>query len=355
MKHLKRIVLAVFAVALVGFSTVPALTAFAVQDTSGSSSALSIVPKKNYVIEPGKSVDDKLVIRNLDTSAPLNLVLRVVDFSYTDQTGTPKLLLDENAEPTTWSLKSFVTLPKSVKIEPGQSKTIDMKVSIPSTQGAGSFYSAIVYSSGTGEGGNVGLSASGVTLVFANIPGKVNEDLQLEKFGPYQKTTPSQAAGYSSFFSTQEPNMFGYTVKNNGNVVEAPAGSITLKNMFGKEYKIDKINPNESLALIGQSRTFTTCIKTAKQDVDFNGEKTQAGSCVSPGLWPGYYQTSIDIFYGQNGNLTKELVKSGGFWYMPWWFIAVCAVVIAVAAYFIWKLVRFVKMFRNPNKSSKKR
>ena len=351
MKHLKRIILAAFAVALVGTSVVPVLSANAVE--SGSSSALSIVPKKTYVIEPGKSIDDTVVIRNLDTSAPLKLVLRVVDFSYTDDTGTPKLLFDENASPTTWSLKPFMTLPKEVTIPAGGTKTVDMNISIPSTQGAGSFYSAIVYSSGSGEGGNVGLSASGVTLVFTNIPGKVNEDLQIEKFGPYHKTSPGRQAGYNSYFSTQEPDMFGYTLKNNGNVVEAPAGSITLKNMFGKEYKIDKINPTESLALIGQSRTFTTCIKTAKQDVDFNGEKTQAGACVSPGLWPGYYQSSIEIFYGQNGNLTKELVKTGGFWYMPWWFIIIAAIVLALVAYFIWRFVRFVRMFRNPNKKKK--
>lgn len=354
MKHLKRIVLAVFAVALVGNSVVPAISVSAVSSNGGTSSALSIVPKKNYVIEPGKSVDDTLVIRNLETTAPLTLTLRVVDFSYTDDTGTPKLFFDENKEPTTWSLKPFLTLPTEVTIPAGESKTLDMNIAIPSTQGAGSFYSAIVYSSGASSGGNVGLSASGVTLVFTNVPGKVNEDLQIEKSGPYHKTTPSQQAGYSPYVSTQEPDMFGFTLKNNGNVVEAPAGSIKLKNMFGKEYTIDDINPIDSLALIGQSRTFTVCIKTAKQDVDFNGEKTQAGACVSPGLWPGYYQTSVEVFYGQNGNLTKELVKTGGFWYMPWWFIILAVIVLAIVAYFIWKFVRFVQMFRNPNKKKKK-
>lgn len=353
MKHFKRIVLAAFAVALVGTGVVPVLTASAVS-TNTSSSALSIVPKKNYVIEPGKSVDDTLTIRNLDAASPLHLTLRVVDFSYSDETGTPKLMLDENATQTTWSLRPFLTIPKEVTIKAGSTETLDMKVSIPSNQGAGSFYSAIVYSSGSGgDGGNVGLSASGVTLVFTNIPGKVNEDLQVEKFGPYRKATATSPAAYTSFFTTQEPDIIGYTLKNNGNVVESPVGSIKLKNMFGKEYIINEINTTGSLALIGQSRTFTTCIKTAKQEVEFSGEKTQANTCVSAGLWPGYYQTSIDLFYGQNGNVTKEIIKTGGFWYLPWWFIAVVAVLLAIVTFFIWKFVRFVQMFRNPNKKKK--
>ena len=83
-------------------SVVPALPAAA----QGSAS-LSIVPKKNYTIEPGKSVSDKLTIRNLDSQAPLILSLRLVDFSFNDDTGTPKLMLAEDAPQTTWSLKPF--------------------------------------------------------------------------------------------------------------------------------------------------------------------------------------------------------------------------------------------------------
>lgn len=348
MKHFKRIVLAAFAVALVGSSVLPVATAIA--ESSSSSASLSIAPKKNYVVEPGKSVEDKLTIRNLDSEDSLSLTLRVVDFSYTDDTGTPKLMLDENAPQTTWSMKPFLEIPKTVTIEPGKTTSVDMKVSVPSTQGAGSFYSAIVYSSGSGEGGNVGLSASGVTLVFTNIPGKVNENLQLEKFGPYQPSTPGKSAAYYPLFTTQEPDTFGYTLKNSGNVVEAPVGSIKLKNMFGKEYSIDRVNPNGSLALIGQTRTFTVCIKSAEQTVDFNGTRTEASTCVSPGLWPGYYQTSIELYYGQNGNTTQEIIKNGGFWYLPWWFIIITVAVLALLGYFIWRFVRFVRMFRNPNK-----
>lgn len=336
MKQFKSIVMAAIVTLVLGIAVAPTESATAVD---GSSSALSIVPKKNYIIEPGKSVKDTLVIRNIDPNMKLDLTLRVVDFTYTDDGGTPKFMLDPKAEQTTWSLKPFLEVQEKVIVPAGGSATIPMKVSIPAGHGAGSYYSAIMYQSGSGEGGNVGLSASGVTLVFTTIPGKVHEELLLEKFGPYDKYTRK----YHPFFTVAEPQVMAYTLKNNSNVTQAPVGSITLRSMFGKEYKIDDVNPARSLALIGQTRTFNACIKSEEQQLKLQDSNVTAATCISAGLWPGYYSTSIDLFYGQNGNTTKEIVKSGGFWYLPWWFIAVCLVVLATATFFIWKLVRKIR------------
>lgn len=61
-----------------------------------SSAALSIVPKIT-TIEPGKTIKDKLTIRNLDDTKPLQLTLRVVDFTFTGDGGTPKLFLAQDA------------------------------------------------------------------------------------------------------------------------------------------------------------------------------------------------------------------------------------------------------------------
>lgn len=337
MKRFKSIALVACAVLIAVAYAMPALPA-----SAQSSAALSIVPKKNYTIEPGKSVKDKLTIRNLDNEKPLELTLRVVDFTFSDDGGTPKLMLAQDAPQTTWSLKPFLNVPKSVKIPPKSSKTLDMGVEIPAKQGAGSYYSAIVYSTGAPDGGNVGLSASGVTLVFTSVPGKVKEDLKLEKFGAYMTGTADKKAGYV-FITPDEPLNMAYTLKNSGNVTEAPVGSITLKHMFGKETVINEVNPNQSLALIGQTRTYTSCIKLKAEEVDFNGAKSKSKTCVSAALWPGYYTASLDIFYGQNGNSTQEIVSTAGFWYLPWWFVAVCLVILAAIAYGVWLVVRKVR------------
>jgi len=337
MKRLKSIVMAALAVVIAAASALPTLPVEAV-----SSSALNFTPKKNYVIEPGKSVKDKLKLSNLDHSNPLQLTLHVIDFSYTDDTGTPKLFLDQNAPQTTWSLKPYMSVPESVTIPAGGTKTLDMSVAMPAGLGAGSYYSAILYSTGAPNGGNVGLSASGVTLVFVNVPGKVKENLTLQKFGAYRQATASKPAGYE-FIATTKPQTIAYTLKNAGNVVESPVGSITLSGMFGQKITIDNVNPAGSLALIGQSRTFTTCIKLKSQDVNFQGSKTEAAACADPTLWPGMYTAKLDLFYGQNGNITQEVVGTTVFWYLPWWFIILATVVLLVLAYVIWRLYNKIR------------
>jgi hypothetical protein len=331
MKRFKSIVVAAFAVlvSVAGYAPL----------ASADSASLSIVPKKNYVIEPGKSVQDKLTVRNLDTISPLHLSLRVVDFTFTDDSGTPKLMLAEDAPQTSWSLRPFLKVPQNVTIAPGSSETLDMSVSIPAGHGAGSYYSAIIYSSTSGQGGNVGLSASGVTLVFTQIPGKVNENLQLKKFGAYDVATKS-----FMFVTTKKPESMAYTLKNNGNVTEGPVGQITLKHMFiGKEQTITDLNPAGSLALIGQTRTFTACIKLKDEGVNLNGERSTSRVCDTPTLWPGRYTATIDLFYGQNGNMTQEIVKTVTFWYLPLWFLIPFVLLLLVAAYYIWRLVRAVR------------
>jgi len=337
MKHFKGIALVAIAILMGAVYLLPAMPAAA-----QSSASLSIAPKKNYVIDPGKSIDDKLTIRNLDTTHKLELTLRVVDFTFTDNGGTPKLFLAEDAPQTTWSLKSFMTIPKSVVIEPGGTKTVDMSISIPSNQGAGSYYSAIIYGTGAPDGGNVGLSASGVTLVFTTIPGQVTENLTLKKFGLYDTTAKGSLKGYK-FITEKEPTVIAYTLENAGNVAEAPVGSITIKDLFGRERTIDNVNPSGSLALIGQTRTYNACIKLASQTEGFAGTEASGNTCTASGLWPGYYRTTLDLFYGQNGNLTKEITGKGSFWYLPWWFVIAFLILLVIVVVAIWRAYVIVR------------
>lgn len=346
MSRLRSIVLAVFAVVVAAGLVIPAT-----QVSAEGSAALSIVPRKDYTVEPGKTVNDTLVIRNIDRELPLNLSLRVIDFTHHDDSGTPKLLLDENEPQTAWSLRPFLDLPQTVTIDPGATKTIDMSVTMPEDYKAGSYYSAIVYSSTSSEG-NVGLSASGVTLVFASLPGEVEESLVLEKLGTY-----NGASKKYTYFNSDKPARIAYTIRNEGNVVGNPAGSITLKNWFGHEVVINDINPNGSLALIGQdARVFETCIKMAKEAVDFAGTRQEATTCADSGLWPGYYSVTLDGYYSfLGGNVTKDLDGKAGFWYLPWWFVMIVLAVLAFVGYHTWKIVRFFRRRKSGGSKFKKR
>lgn len=336
MKRFKGIVLAAFAVLLAATYALPAPA------VSAQSAALSIPPKKNYVVDPGDSLDDTLLIRNIDTSKPLQLYLRVIDFTYTDKGGTPKLMLDVNAPQTTWSAKPFLSVPRSVEVPAGGNASIPIGVEIPANQGAGSYYSAIIYSTSAPDGGNVGLAASGVTLAFISIPGQVSEDLQFKNLGAYDLTASESSDGYR-FITGDDPKAIGYTLENKGNVTASPIGTISLKDIFGRETVINEINPNGSLALIGQTRTFTACIKIKEVDVNVAGSTAAGKTCDNSGLWPGLYAVTADIFYGQNGNNTNEIVKTAYFWYLPLWFIIAVIIILLVIAYFVFRIVRKIK------------
>lgn len=354
MNRLKSSMLVALAlVMLAGIAIVPSVPVEA-----QSSAALSIPPRKDYTIEPGKGVNDTLQVRNLDSERTLNLSLRIVDFTYTDDGGTPKLMLDEDAEQTPWSLRDFIDIPRSVTIEPSATESIDIGVNIPEGQGAGSYYSAIVFSSGASEGGNVGLSASGVSLAFVNVPGDVDERLLLEELGAYNPDLKDRDGtdGKYIFFNMDMPQRIGYTLKNEGNVAEAPVGSITLKNvLFGKETTINDMNPNKSLALIGQTRTFNTCIKTQQQEVEFDGGREEAAVCSEDaGLWPGIYRVELAGFYGWNGNSTQEIVGRTWMIYAPWWSLIILFVVLAFVAYQGYKLKRYIDIKRGHTTGNKK-
>lgn len=346
MDRLKSIVLVVLATVLTVSFGLPVANV-----SAEGSAALGWSPRKDYMVQPGKTIEDTVVLSNRDRTKPLNLSLRVIDFTYRDDSGTPKLLLDKDEPETAWSLRPFLDIPENVTIDPGATKSVDISITMPASYRAGSYYSAIVYSSASSDGGNVGLNASGVTLVFANLPGKVKENLILEKVGTYD----DEAKKYT-YFNSSMPRQIAYTIRNDGNVVGNPSGSITLKNWFGHEVTIEDMNPKKSLALIGQKdRTIQACIKTAEEEQNFDGDRQTASTCSTPGLWPGYYNVSLDGFYSFfGGNTTKELSGKTGFWYLPWWFVLAVVALLAFVGYHAWRVVRFFRG-RKSGASFKKR
>jgi hypothetical protein len=310
----------------------PSSTAFAQETSNG----LGITPRKDLVLEPGKSVTDQLQISNLNNNKELRLELQVIDFGAKDQTGTPALNLDPEAKQTAWSLKPFITAPKTVNVAPGKSEYIKFTVTIPSSQGAGSYYSAIRYISAGANQGNVAVSASGATLVFVTVPGKTKESLLLQKFGAYVAKPGNDEGSYKSLFVKSPPKEFAFSLKNQGNVAEQPAGSILIKNMFGKQVSVIKdANPKGSLALIDQTRLFVTCVnQPGKNDADQN--------CKDTSFMPGRYTATLNVFYGLNGNQTQEILATASYWYLPTWFLIVLAVVVgglALGGFLIYRRV----------------
>lgn len=338
MRRFFSTIVAALAVFFIALQAAPASAA-----TGSGSSGISITPRKNYIINPGQTITDKLTIGNLDTTTDLHLQLRMIDFTFTDQTGTPKLFLADNAPTTPWSLKPFTTLPKTVDVSAGASKTVSYTITMPKNQGAGSYYSAIYYQAAGANGGNVALNASGVTLAFVSVPGTVKESLTLQKLGAYNSFDNGTTGSFVFIDTNQQPQMIAFSLKNEGNVFESPAGSVIIKDMFGHQVANVSVNTASSLALLGQTRLFTSCIKTVQQQIQLEGGTSKNTACTNPGLKPGRYTANLDVFYGQNGNQTKEVTGTASFWYLPWWFIVLVLVILLAIAGGIWWLQRKIR------------
>src|SRR5581483_3797482 len=123
MKRILTLLGAAFMVLAVVITAVPASAA-----TSQSSTGLSINPRKNLVVAPGQTIKDNLIVGNLSHSANLNISLKVVDFTFYNNSGTPKLFLAKNAPQTTWSIKPFIHLPSFQRIGAGQQTQIPYSV-----------------------------------------------------------------------------------------------------------------------------------------------------------------------------------------------------------------------------------
>jgi hypothetical protein len=319
------------------------ITLFTAASVHAQSNGLGISPRKDYTVQPGKTVSDTLYISNLSLTQDLQVDMRIVDFGAQNETGAPALQLGENAPQTPWSLKPFIKLPAEIRVAAGKSANIPVSVTIPAGQGAGSYYSAIEYTAVNPETKQkVNISAATASLVFVTVPGEAREQLILKQYGAWKSNADQTAGEFKGMFIGSSPKEFAYRLQNNGNVAEQPSGSMVIKNMFGRTaVEIEDANPKKQLVLIGQTRRIQACIKTSVLDSqDPNGQISKQAVCDDPGLLPGRYTAQVALFYGLNGSSTQEAQATMSFWYFPWWSIVGFFVFIIVLAALIWLIRR---------------
>lgn len=323
--------------------SVPVVGLFA--RTNAQSNGLGVTPRKDYVVKPGETIKDNLFIGNLSKDQALKLKAQVVDFKAQDETGAPSLIQDPNQQ-TRWSIKPFITFPQSIDVPAGQSAQIPISITVPSNQGAGSYYSAIKYEVTSGAGGNVSVLASSASLIFVKVPGETKQLLKLEKFGTYVSKNEKEGT-FKKLFSKNPPSEIAYRLKNDGNIAEQPAGSILIKDSFGKNVKvIEQINPKDSLVLLGQTRKFVICAESEKQKVkEVTGSETEVEKCKPLNIKPGRYKMEMTLLYGENGTNTREINAKSAFWYLPAWFVIVVILGVALISFGAYTLYK--KYFRS--------
>jgi hypothetical protein len=300
---------------------------------AAQSNGLGVTPKESFTMKAGQQASNVLYLSNLNKTQSLRVHLTLVDFTAQDETGTAKLLQGSDQPQTPWSLKPYLTLPDFVTVAPNGTKQIPFTIKLPASIGAGTYYSAVEYTATAGDNQQqVNVSASTATLLFINVPGQVTELLTMKTFGMFEGNS------FKSIFQKQ-PTFFDYRLQNSGNVAEQPAGSLVIKSMTGHIVaKVDNVNPKQQLALIGQTRRFQGCNPKSNVPEDLPKDT----NCIPFNLKPGFYTATIAIFYGQNGQTTRQIGATTHFWYLPWSFILEALVVLALVVYFLLRVYKRV-------------
>lgn len=325
---------------------------------NAASNGLGINPRRNYTVKPGETKKDTLVVTNLNKTDDLNVSIQVIDFRATNETGIPALLLTQK-NPTRWSLKPFLRLPATYTIKGGQSADIPFTITIPANLGGGSYYSAIRYSAGgNADKANLNLSSASSTLMFVTVPGTAKESLTLKSFGAFVPNADFVNGSYKTYFGASQPKYMSYTLKNEGNVVEQPKGSVQIKNIFGKQVLLlENINPNRELVILDQTRRIDACIKAPDNARLTNTDDSfeDISKCKNPSLLPGRYTANLGLLYGGMANGSSEIKATTSFWYLPAWSIIAFVVVLAALIFAIWYLVKKIKNHGKPTYGSRRR
>lgn len=270
------------------------------QTTAGSGNGFRISPvRTEYTIDKGASQQLSMNIEN-PTDAEVNAQLVVNDFvSSENETGEPRLILEDVGPPPKNSFKSLVAPLADITLGPREKKDVLIDIRVPENANAGGYYGAIrVVPAATSGAGNVGLTASVGTIILVRVPGNLTERLDLVEL------TSSQNGKAKSFFTSGDVSVMS-RIKNTGDIHLQPFGKVRVKDMFGRvihEYEFNNIEPRSNI-LPDSIRKFEDGIPKPKP------------------FWFGRYSVELNLGVSQgSGDL---LTSSATFWYMPWWAIIV--------------------------------
>lgn len=265
--------------------------------------------------EKGKTYEISVDVMNV-TLGDLQYSTSIDDFGSSDESGSPKILIDSNL-PESSSIKTWLSDIPDFVLKPRQSKKITVYIKIPDDAEPGGHYGVLRFS-GTApnlEGTGVGLSASAGVLILIRVDGAISETASIASF-----FAVSDNNSQSSFFESGPIN-FAIRLKNEGNIHIKPSGSIQIHDMFGSvagEVLVNNVEP--------RSNVLPDSIR--RYDVEFSKE------------WLfGKYTADLSLGYGTKG---QALTKTISFWVIPWKLIMV---VLSVVVTIILVLKRLIKVY----------
>ncbi|HEX5797313.1 MAG TPA: hypothetical protein VFX86_02895 [Candidatus Saccharimonadales bacterium] len=307
--------LTLLAVLLVSFSRGIA------QDQPDPASGLQISPTRTELtVKKGSSENVSLSLKNV-TGGTIIAKPEINDFISDNDTGTPRIITDENQK-SPYTIKDFISGIPNIRMNSGETRKLKIPINVPADQPPGAYFGVIrfiaepVSTNTDTDGRQINLTASLGHIVLVDVPGDVNEQLQLVSFS-------AEKDGKTGTVFSSSPDGIALGLKNTGNSFSKPFGTVTIKDFRGKEvhrYEINNTDPRGNI-LPDSTRVFHDNIKNL-------------------GSSPGRYSAIASVSYGTGGDV---LVSETHFWVIPGWLRILAAVVvllILLIIFFVYKKLR---------------
>ncbi len=247
--------------------------------------------------DPGQTITTSINIRNV-TQGVLIAKGKADDFGAgTDESGQPKLLLDETGA-TRYSLKYWVSGVPDLTLAPQELKKNTIRIVVPANAEPGGHFGVVRFTAVPPnlEGTGVALSASIGALILLKVSGTITEKVSLAEFSASQthKDKVNGDVVHKGSFFEYGPVDFLVRVKNEGSVHEKVQGSIKVTDMLGHTTGTVAVNDKGGNVLPDSIRRFEESL----------GKKQLFG----------HYTAALTLNYASGKTLSAKM----GFWVIPW-------------------------------------
>jgi hypothetical protein len=300
-------------IALLAVSGITYFTVSAQSSSGNASQGIQISPTIYELnAERGKTYEIKLNVMNV-TVSDLLYTVSVEDFTSSDETGSPHIIIDSDL-PETASIKTWVSVIPEFELKTRESSDISASITIPNNAEPGGHYGVLRFS-GTApdiKSTGVGLSASAGVLILIRVDGDITELASLASF--YTAKNDNQ-----SFFFEEGPIDIVTRLKNEGNVHVKPSGTVEVRDMFG-----------------GLSASFPINQQVPKSNI--LPDSIRRFDVTMDNQWMfGKYTADLILGYGTTGQAITNTIS---FWVIPYKLILAAVAVLVTLVYVFKRMIK---------------
>ena len=264
-----------------------------------SSAGIKISPiKTEEMVDPGEVFKSQIKVTN-ESGETRTFYVYLRDFKSEGESGMAKLVIPGTEEG--YYLASWIDVSREgIELAPGQERVVPFTVNVPEDIGPGGYFGAIILGTeppriqqqNEEKGAGMSIAQQTASLLLLRVKGDVFEEAHIREFNTDK-----------DFYNTPFLVDFLIRIENTGNVHIKPHGAISIKNMFGKEVRVLKINENGGNILPRSIRRF-------------NENTWEERSAF------GKYTATLGVTYGvsvnDGGQGKNSLVAIKTFWIIPW-------------------------------------